>query len=231
MGDTCTLIYSGGSDSFTLLHFLLANGYDVHALTFDYGQRHKKEIGCAQQVTEKLGIPHVLFPIDLSTLSPFSALTHGQPVPEGHYAHASMTMTVVPNRNMVLLSLAAAYALAHGHHSLAYGAHQGDHEIYPDCRPEFILRMGELLRIADWNALQLLTPFMIWSKKEIYAWGRSNGLDYGQTWTCYNGRALACGRCGSCVERLEAFYNLGMDDPLEYEDRDFFRTVTQQAAA
>lgn len=220
----CTLIYSGGSDSFTLLHWLRTNGYEVDAISVAYGQRHWREINCASTVAHELSVPHQIIDIPLDTIVVSSALTsRSAPVPEGHYAGENMKQTVVPNRNMVLLALAASYALSRGSTHLAYGTHHGDHEIYPDCRAEFVDAMRKAFRLCDWRSLELITPFLQWDKRLIYAWGTQHGLDYAKTWTCYNGRPNACGRCGSCVERLEAFDLIGKVDPLDYEDREFYK--------
>jgi 7-cyano-7-deazaguanine synthase len=139
-------------------------------------------------------------------------------VPEGHYEEDSMKATVVPNRNMILLSLATGYAVTVGAGAVWYGAHGGDHAIYPDCRPEFVEKMDAVCRVANYEPVGIEAPFMAMDKGQILAEGLRLGLDYSQTWTCYNGRAQACGRCGSCVERLEAFAVNGVTDPLEYED-------------
>jgi 7-cyano-7-deazaguanine synthase len=146
-----------------------------------------------------------------------SSLTSDIDVPEGHYEEESMKATVVPNRNMILLSLATGYAVTVGAQAVWYGAHGGDHAIYPDCRPEFVEKMDAVCRIANYEPVAIEAPFMHMDKGQILAEGLKLGLDYRHTWTCYNGRERACGRCGSCVERLEAFAANGVRDPLEYE--------------
>ena len=128
-----------------------------------------------------------------------------------------MKSTVVPNRNMILLSLAIGYAVSLGADEVYYGAHSGDHAIYPDCRPIFVAKMNEVSAIANYEDVRIITPYLHQSKIEILADGLAMGLDYGETWTCYNGRDKACGKCGSCVERLEAFKKNNSVDPLEYE--------------
>ncbi|MBD3640116.1 MAG: 7-cyano-7-deazaguanine synthase QueC [Marinobacter sp.] len=220
MTDTVVVIYSGGMDSFTLLHLARARGYEVHALSFNYGQRHVRELDCARQVCADLGIPHK--EIDIRAMSGVmsgSSLTSDIEVPEGHYEEDSMKATVVPNRNMILLSLATGYAVTVGASAVWFGAHGGDHAIYPDCRPEFVEKMDAVCRVANYEPVGIEAPFIRMDKGEILAEGLKLGLDYGLTWTCYNGRDKACGRCGSCVERLEAFVANGVTDPLEYEEQ------------
>lgn len=218
MTDTVVVIYSGGMDSYTLLHLARSRGLRVHALSFNYGQRHVRELDCARAVCEAHGIAHKVIDIRaMNEVMTGSALTSDVAVPEGHYQEASMKATVVPNRNMILLSLATGYAVTVGASAVWYGAHGGDHAIYPDCRPEFVEKMDAVCRVANYEPVAIEAPFMTLDKGQILARGLALGLDYGQTWTCYNGRDLACGRCGSCVERLEAFAANGVDDPLDYE--------------
>lgn len=211
-------IYSGGMDSFTLLHTLLGKGLEVHALSFDYGQRHRKELEYARAVCERLGLDHRIIDIRaISALLSGSSLTDDIAVPEGHYEDQSMRVTVVPNRNMIMLSLAIGWAVSIGASQVVYGAHGGDHAIYPDCRPDFVARMNAVAAVANYEAVVISAPFLHWSKTDILRAGLELGLDYNQTWTCYNGRERACGRCGSCNERLEAFAACGATDPLPYE--------------
>ncbi|MGB2108366.1 MULTISPECIES: 7-cyano-7-deazaguanine synthase QueC [Marinobacter] len=219
MTDTVVVIYSGGMDSFTLLHLARSRGLKVHALSFNYGQRHVRELEAARAVCQAEGIPHKVIDIRaMSEVMAGSSLTSDAEVPEGHYEEDSMKSTVVPNRNMILLSLATGYAVTVGAGAVWYGAHGGDHAIYPDCRPEFVEKMDAVCRIANYEPVGIEAPFMAMDKGEILAEGLKLGLDYSQTWTCYNGRDKACGRCGSCVERLEAFAAHGLEDPLAYED-------------
>jgi 7-cyano-7-deazaguanine synthase len=206
-------------DSFTLLHLARSRGLKVHALSFNYGQRHVRELEAARAVCQAEGIPHKVIDIRaMSEVMAGSSLTSDAEVPEGHYEEDSMKSTVVPNRNMILLSLATGYAVTVGAGAVWYGAHGGDHAIYPDCRPEFVEKMDAVCRIANYEPVGIEAPFMAMDKGEILAEGLKLGLDYSQTWTCYNGRDKACGRFGSCVERLEAFAAHGLEDPLAYED-------------
>ena len=149
-----------------------------------------------------------------------SALTRDDwDVPEGHYEEPSMRQTVVPNRNMVMISIAVSHAISIGATEVYYAAHSGDHAIYPDCRKEFIMKLTEAIELCDWNKITLKAPYVNLDKGDIAMRGKELGVDYSLTWTCYKGMEKACGKCGSCVERLEAFEKAKMNDPLEYEVR------------
>jgi 7-cyano-7-deazaguanine synthase len=212
------VIFSGGMDSFTVLNMAHQEGYEVYALSFNYGQRHKKELEYASRACAQLSVNHKI--IDISAINELiggSSLTSDIAVPEGHYAQASMKQTVVPNRNMILLSMAVGYAVSLEASKVYYGAHSGDHAIYPDCRPEFVERMNDVCAIANYDKVEIVSPFLYQSKIDILAAGLKLELDYNLTWTCYNGREKACGKCGACQERLEAFAKNDCTDPLAYE--------------
>ncbi len=218
MAEKVVVIYSGGMDSFTVLNRAIADGKEVFALSFDYGQRHVKELACASTVCNKLGINHKV--VDISSINQLlagSSLTDDIDIPEGHYEAESMKSTVVPNRNMVLISLAVAYAVSVGAEQVYYGAHSGDHAIYPDCRPEFVEKMNDVCKIANYESVEIFSPYLKVSKTAILTDGINMGLDYTDTWTCYNGREKACGKCGACEERLEAFTDNNTIDPIPYE--------------
>ena len=220
MSEKAVVVYSGGMDSFTLLHKVRQQGYEVFALSFNYGQRHSVELTVAANVCKELGINHKV--VDISSINSLiggSSLTSDIDVPEGHYEEESMKATVVPNRNMILLSLAVGYAVSIESTKVFYGAHSGDHAIYPDCRPEFVNRMNDVCKIANYEEVEIVTPYLDQSKIEILADGFAMNLDYRNTWTCYNGREKSCGKCGACQERLEAFEKNGVTDPLEYESQ------------
>jgi len=213
------VVFSGGMDSFTLLNKAVQEGLDVYALSFNYGQKHKRELECAKQVTNQLNIPHQI--TDITALSPLlkssSLVSPGIDVPEGHYEAENMKSTVVPNRNMILLSIAIGYAVDIGANEVWYGAHSGDHTIYPDCRPEFVNKMNDVAKIANFSPVTIFAPYLYKTKSEILKGGVKMELDYSYTWTCYKGKDKACGKCGSCTERLEAFEILGLIDPIEYD--------------
>ena len=202
------VIYSGGMDSFTILNKALQEGHNVLAISFNYGQRHNKELDYAARACKELGIVHKLVDISaMQTLMSNSSLMAKSDViiPEGHYEAENMKSTVVPNRNMILISLAIGYAVNEGASEVWYGAHAGDHTIYPDCRPEFVEAMSKASLLANFEPIAVVAPYLNTDKIAIVKEGLAMGIDYGKTWTCYNGREKACGKCGSCVERLEAF--------------------------
>jgi 7-cyano-7-deazaguanine synthase len=212
------LILSGGIDSTVLLAHLLARGSQVRALTLDYGQRHRREIESAQAVAAHYGVEHRIADLRaVAGLMGDNALTdRSVEVPEGHYQAESMKATVVPNRNMLFLSLAGSWAVATRSDSVVYGAHGGDHAIYPDCRPEFAEAMDRALALCDWHTVRLERPFVDWDKAAIVRRGVELGAPLALTWSCYVGGSKPCGRCGTCVERREAFEQAGVSDPAPY---------------
>jgi len=215
------VIYSGGMDSYTVLHRAIREGYDVHALSFHYGQRHARELDVARQVCDDLGVSHRVVDIRaIHQLIGNSALTDSsRAMPKADYAEENLADTVVPNRNMILLSLAIGYAVNIDAPICFYGAHGGDHVLYPDCRPAFVERMNDVAAIANFEAIRIEAPYLQSDKAQILADGIDMGLDYAQTWTCYLGEETACGECGSCRERLDAFSSVGVADPLPYAKR------------
>lgn len=214
------VIYSGGMDSFTVLHRALREGRDVHALSFDYGQRHVRELDTARRVCRSLSVPHQVVDIRaIHGLIDSSALTDAaQAMPHGDYASDNLASTAVPNRNMILLSLAIAKAVNIGADRVDYGAHGGDHVLYPDCRPEFVEAMRHAAGLANLEPVEIHAPYLHATKADILREGLAMGLDYADTWTCYEGGKKACGRCASCRERLEAFAANSVTDPLAYVD-------------
>lgn len=212
------LIHSGGLDSTVLLYHLLAEGHTVSALSVHYGQRHAKELGCAAAIAKHLGVRH-----EVADLRPVSGLLAGSSltspeisVPEGHYAEENMKATVVPNRNMILLALAAGWAISQKADAVAYAAHSGDHAIYPDCRTEFADAMRHAIGLADWHKVDLVRPFVTLTKADIVRRGAQLSVPFAETWSCYKGGELHCGRCGTCIERREAFHLAGVPDPTPY---------------
>lgn len=213
---------SGGLDSVTLAHALAAEGRELVALSFDYGQRHAKEIDFAARCAERLGADHHV--VDLASVGALltgSALTDPTvEVPEGHYTDASMAATVVPNRNAIMLSVAVGVAVARGAEAVATAVHAGDHAIYPDCRPAFIEAIEHEARVANEGFIsegfRVLAPYLHLTKTEIVHRGAALGVPFGETWSCYLGEERHCGRCGTCVERREAFELAGVPDPTSY---------------
>ncbi len=210
------LILSGGLDSTTLLYKMLGDGYQVHALTFNYAQRHKKEIDCARRIADLLGIPHRI--VDLSSVFESlgdSALLGGKDVPKCHYTEDAARQTVVPNRNMIFLSVAAGYAEAREIPEVFYAAHKNDSTIYPDCRAEFVEALAPAIRLATaWHPVELRAPFVNLTKAEIVRLGFALKVPYELTWSCYRGLGKPCRSCPTCIEREEAFALSGSVDPL-----------------
>jgi 7-cyano-7-deazaguanine synthase len=222
------LILSGGLDSTTLLYKLLGENIEVDCLTFHYGQRHSREIFCSKTLVRHInskrkisGKPYIKHDIiDMRGITSFiagnsSLLNKEVGVPKCHYTEEVAKKTIVPNRNMIMLSIAAGVAEARGLHSVYYAAHAGDHAIYPDCRVEFLesLKQSVMLSTA-WNPVELKDPFIKLSKSDIVRIGIEEGVPYELTHSCYNGSTPPCEMCPTCVERIEAFINNGARDPL-----------------
>jgi len=228
---TAVAIVSGGMDSVTLAYRLVQEGHALYLLSVDYGQRHRKELTFAALCAERLDATYQC--VDFRSMLPLlagSALTSPTvPVPEGHYAAPTMAATVVPNRNAILLSLAFAYAVSLGADLVATAVHAGDHPIYPDCRPEFIHAFDAMEALATSGyahpRLHLYAPYVHWSKADIATQGESLRVPWHETWSCYAGGPLHCGRCSTCVERQEALYLAGAHDRTAYADPAYWRSV------
>jgi len=217
------VIFSGGLDSTILLWYLRTKtSFNVEAFSVNYGQRHVRELEQAKLITQKLKIPHIVLELpQLRTILGGSALTSEIPVPHGMYDADNMKTTVVPNRNAILINLAVGYALSINAMAVYTAVHAGDHAVYPDCRPSFIHAMDLAIRQATENTVVLAAPFSNMSKTDIVGVTRGypeiTDLVLPYTWSCYEGGALHCGKCGTCVERIEAFYNAGVKDLTPYQ--------------
>ena len=219
------VLLSGGLDSTVLLHHVSKQlqRQPIHALSFQYGQRHTRELDCAQKQAVSIGVAqhHI---IDLNFLGPLiangsSLITGGAPVPDLDAldeAERHQPSTYVPNRNMMLLSMAAAYAEAHGIYTLYYGAQAQDEYGYWDCTPEFLTRINAVLSLNRKTPVTVEAPLMRHSKADNVRLGLQLGVDFSQTWSCYRGGDKACGTCPTCIERLNAFQALNETDPLPY---------------
>lgn len=212
------IIVSGGLDSITLL-------YDkaetiALAISFDYGQNHsKKELPYAEYHCQKLGIPHITIPLTFMHQYFKSSLLEGaEAIPEGHYEEENMKSTVVPFRNGIMLAIATGIAESHELKRVYIANHGGDHTIYPDCRPEFIDAMDKATSAGTFVDVRVEAPYTNISKADIVRRGTALGIDYAKTWSCYKGSEIHCGKCGTCVERKEAFADAGVKDPTEYEE-------------
>ena len=210
------VIHSGGLDSTTLLYHLRAEGHEVKALTIDYSQRHAKEIECAQWLCTEIGVEHRLVELPgLVSILGDNALTNANiEVPTGEYRDATIQVTTVPNRNMIMLSVAIGWAASMGFNGVAFGAHAGDQTTYPDCKPPFADAMDAAARVCDWHPVSVYSPFIDWHKGQIVARGLELGVPFDKTWSCYTGRERQCGQCCTCVDRIEAFRYTGTEDPL-----------------
>lgn len=214
---------SGGLDSATLLGFLLDEGYAVECCTFTYGSKHNEyENKAAVDIVNHYqckNYPVVQHFFDLSEVfTPFKSnlLKSGGEIPEGHYNDESMRLTVVPGRNLILLSIMAGLAESIGAEIVALGIHSGDHFIYPDCRPSFFTAANTAIRNSTDGKVTLRAPFLLIGKGEVVNIGTNLEVPYELTRTCYKDQEDACGKCGSCVERLEAFKNNNLIDPVKY---------------
>jgi len=215
-------IVSGGMDSVTVLYHLTTTGHQPLVLSFDYGQKHSKELEFAKWHADNLRLQHKIVNLtSVTELLTNSALVGEQEVPEGHYADETMKATVVPNRNAMMINIATAAAINHGAAVIAVGVHAGDHPIYPDCRPAFIQSIHATLMIANEGFIRpdfnIFAPFCYVSKAQIVTLGHALAVPYEKTWSCYKGGDLHCGKCGTCVERREAFQLARVVDPTVYE--------------
>lgn len=238
MTNKAVVVISGGLDSSTLLHHTVAQypNYEIYGISFDYGQRHKKELEfAALQVDQVHGVHKIVdmsFLGDLFAESQSSLVNKDVDVPEGHYAEANMKATVVPNRNMIMMSIAAGYAVSIGARILATGVHAGDHFIYPDCRPEFISLLDRTIVAANEGFIkkhfETWAPFLYKSKNDIARLAFNLHVDIANTWSCYKGGDIHCGKCGTCVERQEAIASTGNADPTAYEDDTFWQEALKR---
>lgn len=213
------VLCSGGMDSVTALHWARREHRVVAAVTFNYGAKHNpRELPFAMEHSARLGVRHEVIALDfVNRLFSSDLLQSGGAIPEGHYEAANMKQTVVPFRNAIMLSIAAGFAESAGADGLVIAAHGGDHAIYPDCREEFMVAMGEAMRLGTYAQVKLLRPFIALTKGDIVAEGTRLGVNFARTWSCYKGGAIHCGKCGTCVERREAFMQAGVPDPTVYE--------------
>ena len=211
------IIVSGGMDSITLLY----DHKDEIALgiSFDYGSNHNaREIPFAKMHCERLGIKHITINLDFMHQYFKSILLDGaEAIPEGHYADDNMKSTVVPFRNGIMLSIAIGIAESNNLDQVFIANHGGDHTIYPDCRPEFINAIDAAATAGTYNNVKVVAPYTKITKSDIARIGKKLGIDYTETWSCYKGGEVHCGKCGTCVERKEALAEAGIEDKTIYE--------------
>jgi len=210
------VILSGGMDSVTVLYNAVNELGEVEAISFDYGQNHKKELEFAKYHCARLNIPHKIVKLDFSCFES-SLLSGAEAIPEGHYEEENMKSTVVPFRNGIMLAYAVGYAENIGADFVLIGSHAGDHTIYPDCRKDFTAAMSKASALGTYNKIIILSPFIRSSKSDIVKRGTELNIPYAMTWSCYKGKDKHCGKCGTCIERKEAFEKAEKEDPTEYE--------------
>jgi 7-cyano-7-deazaguanine synthase len=222
------VVLSGGMDSATALAWAIRewNAPEVSTVSFNYGSKHNgREHFAARALTKHYGVGNAYVRLPLKDLLRSHLMSGGAPIPHGHYADDNMKKTVVPFRNGIMLAVAAGIAESWGAQFMLIGNHAGDHAIYPDCRETFMTPMAQAIKAGSWAGVELRRPFEAMSKADIVKLGAELGVPYQHTYSCYEGDLVACGRCGTCVERLEAFELAGGTDPIEYKDREFYRTV------
>jgi 7-cyano-7-deazaguanine synthase len=217
MKDTI-LILSGGMDSTTMLYEY--KDRIAMAISFDYGANHnRREIKCASLHCERLGITHAVIPLDFMRRYFRSSLLDGaEAIPEGHYDDENMHSSVVPFRNGIMLAVAVGMAESNDLKNVMMANHGGDHTIYPDCRPEFVEAFDRAAEAGTFNGVRLLSPYCHMTKADIARRGKELCIDYSETWSCYKGEDVHCGRCGTCVERREALAEAGIEDTTEYAE-------------
>ena len=214
------VLCSGGMDSVTALYWAAREHEVVAAVSFDYGAKHNhRELPLAAEHATKLGVRHETIAMEfVNRLFASDLLKSGGEIPEGHYEAANMKQTVVPFRNAIMLSIASGFAESVGAGAVVIAAHGGDHAIYPDCREDFMQAMGEAMSLGTYVGVRLVRPFITFTKGQIAAEGARLGVDFARTWSCYKGGAVHCGKCGTCVERREAFAQAGLADPTVYAE-------------
>lgn len=216
------VVASGGMDSATVAWHYHTLGFDIHLVGFNYGQRHSKELDFLFKQAGRLGADITIVPMDfVKTFLRGSSLTSDNvAVPDGRYDEESMRITVVPNRNAIMLSLAVGIAIPEQCEVVATGIHAGDHFIYPDCRPSFFEPFAESMKNGNEgftvDNFRMEAPFIEMTKTEIAKYGSQIGVDFELTWSCYKGGEIHCGTCGTCYERQEAFLEAGVKDPTVY---------------
>ncbi len=220
---------SGGMDSATLLALLIKQNWkQIHCCTFDYGSTHNKyENQASAKIIEhyiRQGAPIQKHFIDLKqAMSDFSSnllLACGQEIPEGRYQEESMKKTIVPGRNLIFAAIMAGLAESVGASAIALAVHSGDHAIYPDCRPEFIKALDSVIYLSSNRKVKVIAPFLNQDKADILRVGIRLQVPYNLTRSCYKNQDTSCGKCGTCIERLEAFQKIGIQDPIKYQGKE-----------
>jgi len=218
MKEKAIVLLSGGMDSVCALYDSIAK-YDVLlTISFDYGSKHNiREIPYAEYHAKLLNIKHIV--IQLSFMEQYfesSLLKGGIDIPEGEYQESNMKQTVVPFRNGIMLSIATGLAESKNCSVIVIGAHADDNAVYPDCREEFIATFSSAATLGTYSKVKVYAPFINMDKAQIAACGKELGVDFSKTWSCYKGEELHCGKCGTCVQRINAFKEAQISDPTTY---------------
>jgi len=212
---------SGGMDSATVLGMAISNPKMevVGAIGFMYGSKHSTyEVDMAEKLCYHYGLNYEIISLgQIGRKLKSNLLQSGGPIPEGHYEDKTMKLTVVPGRNLMFAAILAAIAETRGADEVHLGIHSGDHAIYPDCRPEFLVGLNHALKASTEGRVRAEAPVLNLDKQRILEIGYDIGVPYHYTRTCYKAQRLSCGKCGSCQERLEAFAAIGKKDPVKYE--------------
>ncbi|MBV7273540.1 7-cyano-7-deazaguanine synthase QueC [Clostridium sp. PL3] len=222
------VLLSGGLDSSTVVYLAKKEGYEVYAISFDYGQRHDKELNCAKNIAEKAGVKeHIVVTTNMNAWGGSALTDKNIEVPEGKEESKEIPVTYVPARNMIFLSYAASYAEVVGAQDIFIGVSEVDYSGYVDCREEFINAMenainnGTVCAVEQGRKIKIHAPFLHMTKSQEIKLGKELGVDYGLTWSCYKGEELACGVCDSCMLRLKAFKEAGYEDPVKYAKNNY----------
>lgn len=214
-------LLSGGMDSAVAAYTAKKEGYGIYALTFDYGQRHARELASAKRLAKEMGVKeHKILRLDLRAIGG-SALTDNIKVPLSKTASRIIPATYVPARNTIFLSIALAYAESITAEAIFIGANHIDYSGYPDCRPEYFRAFQRMANVAtkcglEGRPVKIRAPLINMSKKEIIEKAVELGVPLEDTWSCYQGKKKACGLCDSCVLRKQGFKQAGLEDPLAY---------------
>lgn len=218
------VLLSGGLDSATALYLAKSEGYEIYALSFDYGQRHCKELNCARKLAKMAGAKeHIIVKTNMDAWGGSALTDKDIPVPQGDLENTGIPVTYVPARNMIFLSYAASYAEVKGALDIFIGVSEVDYSGYVDCRREFIegmeraINLGTVCAVEFGKKIRIHAPFINMKKSEEIVLGMKLGVDYGSTWTCYNGDEYACGVCDSCKLRIKAFKDAGFEDRIKYK--------------
>lgn len=223
-------LISGGLDSSVTAFIAHKQGYDIYALSFRYGQRHAKELSCAQKISKAVGAKeHIIVPLDLRRFGGSSLLASSADQIKNHRLSdigKTIPSTYVPARNTVFLSLALAYAETIDAEAIFIGVNAVDYSAYPDCRPQFIQAFQRLAdratkKTVEGKQIRIKAPLVRLTKAEIIKKGVQLQVPFEKTWSCYRGGTKACGRCDSCLLRLKGFQQAGLKDPLPYQKHPF----------